>query len=172
VKTAFRFLVITFVVSACGQRDVLIENNWILIGGTFKDKGIEFKSTGPVFLTEQNGQIIRSLNFDEDQTIILPGINSGDIRAKWAMERDSIRFFIDSTHYTFDTFDPAIFEKTDSTQKKKTVNEPNEFEEPMKVYGRVFSYSISRDTLRLFSKDVNLWAVRDRRVDELLKHLK
>jgi hypothetical protein len=171
MRTPFRFLVIFLVVFACGQRDVLVENSWILIGGTFKDKEIEFKSTERIFFTDQNGQIIRSLNFGKDQTIILPGINSSNIQAKWTMEGRSIRFFIDSMRYPFSSFDPRIFENADSTRRNETVNKLDEFEKAMEVYGQVFSYGVSRDTLRLFSTEVKLWAVRDRRIDDLVKNL-
>src|SRR5688500_11734068 len=136
MKVQFRFLCFLFFVSSCGQRDVLVDNNWILVGGTFQGKGIEFKSTDRIFFTDQNGHVIRSLNFSKDETIILPGINSSNIRAKWTSEGNEIRFSIDSMRYPFRTFDPNIFEKTDSTGNLETINGLKEFEEPMRVYGQ------------------------------------
>src|SRR5688572_9676837 len=92
----FRFFGFFFLVTACGQRDVLVDNRWILIGGTIKNYKIEFNTIDQINFTDQNGKIIRSLNFGKDQTIILPGINSSSIQAKWTLEGDLIRFSIDS----------------------------------------------------------------------------
>ena len=117
-----------------------------------------------ILYTDENGQTIRSLNFGKDQTIILPGINSSNIQARWAMDGDLIRFSIDSMRYPFSTFDPSILVHTDSIPNKEIVNGLREFEEPMKMYGQIFAYNISRDTLRLLSRNVKLWAVRDRRI--------
>jgi hypothetical protein len=171
MRTLFQILVIFLVASACGQRDVLIESNWILIGGTYENKRIEFKNTDRILFIDQNGQVIRSLDFGKDRTIILPGINSSNIQARWTMDGDLIRFSIDSMRYPFSKFDPSILVHTDSIPNNETVNGLKEFEEPMKVYGQVFSYNISRDTLRLLARDVKLWAVRDRRIDDQLKNL-
>jgi hypothetical protein len=161
---------IFLLVCSCGQREELIDNNWILIGGTLQGQEIEFKSTDRIVFTDQDGQIIRSLNFNKDKTIILPGINSGNIAARWAIEDDRIYFSVDSMRYPLSTFDPGIVETTDSARREKTVNRPKEFQNPMRVYGQAFEYNISGDTLTLSSKDVQLWAVRDHRIDDLLKN--
>jgi hypothetical protein len=167
-----RYLVLIFLVSACGRGEVLlVDNNWILIGGMFEGRKIDFKSTDRIFLTDQNGEVIHSFNFSEDQTIILPGINSNNISARWTIEENKIHFSIDSMRYPFSTFDPSIFKTGDTTENKTIINGLEAFKEPMRVYGQAFEYNISRDTLRLFSKDVKLWAVRDRRIDDLLKNL-
>jgi hypothetical protein len=170
MRILFSFLTVLFLVSACGQREVLVDNSWILIGGTFQGKRIEFKSTDRIFFSDQNGQIIRSLNFNRDETIILPGINSSNLQATWITDGDLIRFSIDSMSYPFSTFDPNIFARSDSVQNEEIINRLKEFDEPLKVYGQVFTYTISRDTLRLFSTDVKLWAVRDRRIDDMFKN--
>src|SRR6185295_11468627 len=93
------FLWFLFLLSSCGQRDVLVDNNWILIGGTFQGQKIEFKSTDRIFFTDKNGQIIGSLNFTKDERIILPGINSSNISARWTIEKGKLCFSIDSVKY-------------------------------------------------------------------------
>jgi hypothetical protein len=164
------FTILILFMSACGQREVLVDNNWILIGGTFKGKTIEFETTDPIVFTDQDGQVIKWLNFDEDQTIILPGINSRNISARWAAEGNEIRFSIDSMRYSIRTFDPNIFSSADSIEYDGTTAELKELEEAMQIYGQVFKYNISRDTLWLLSQDVALKAVRDRRIDDLFKN--
>jgi len=157
--------------SSCGQREVLVDNSWILIGGTFKGKLIEFKSTDRAFFTDKNGRVIRSLHFSEDETILLPGINSSDISARWTSKGNEICFSIDSMKYSMGSFDPGIFLPGDSKAYNSSTDELKEFEEAMRIYAQVFEYRISRDTLSLFSKDVKLWAVRDRRIDDMFKDL-
>jgi hypothetical protein len=157
-------------VSACGQRDVLTENTWILIGGTFHGKQIDFHTTDDIVLTSVGNEPL--LQFGKDENIILPGINSANISARWTITDGKIHFSIDSTRYSYlhRTVDLRILE--DSTHHAEPVDMFSEFRMPMKIYGQALEYHISLDTLTLSSKDVKLWAVRDRQTDELFKHLR
>lgn len=60
----------------CGQRNELIKNQWTVFDGTYKGQAIQFRSTDLVVIADQSGNEIQYLNFLENETIILPGINS------------------------------------------------------------------------------------------------
>jgi len=147
MKTSVKILSLLLLLSTCGQKDVLMDNGWILIGGIYQGKQIEFKSTNQAFLSGTNGEPNRNLYFSEDETIILPGINSHNLRARWTTDGDKISFII-------------------------TSSESKESEEAIQVYGQPFQYLISRDTLRLYSKDAILLAVRDRTIENLFRNFK
>ena len=136
--------------TACGQREVLIRNSWVLIGGTNQGKPIEFSSNDRVRMFTTDSQNRPSLFFNEDETIILPGINSHDISARWTTDGNEISFALDSNRNFYGV---------------------EESEEAMRIYGQTFEYNVSLDTLRLFSKDVKIWAVRDKTFDNLFKNL-
>lgn len=147
MRITIRFWGLFLFLSTCGQRDVLVDNGWILIGGIYHRNQIEFRSTNQIILSDKYGHPILHLNFSEDETIILPGINSPNLRARWTTDGNKISFII-------------------------TSSESKEFEEAIRVYGQPFQYYISRDTLRLYSEDAMLLAVRDRTIENLFKNFK
>lgn len=63
MKDIVSFLGPVVFISSCGQRDVLVENQWIIIDGTYKNGVINFQSTQAVLLADSEGHEIKSLDF-------------------------------------------------------------------------------------------------------------
>src|SRR5690349_10885309 len=99
---------VVFILS-CGQKRELVKNTWIVIDGTFMGRPIEFHSTDLLKFTDRTGSEIKNLNFSKDQTIVLPGINSPNISARWVIEDDKVRFSVDSIRYSiYSTIDSDL----------------------------------------------------------------
>jgi hypothetical protein len=165
-----KMLLLLLILLACDRRTSLIDNSWILVAGTMDGKPIAFESTERLFLINQNGEIIRQLDFYEDQTISLPGIHSNNISAIWTLEEEKIRFSIDSSSYLM--FAPSSIKSGDSSASSYLRNRLLELEKPMQIYGQDFEFRISHDTLQLFSSTVKLWAVKDRTIEKMMKVIK
>ena len=168
---------------ACGQRSELINNTWVLIDGTMNGQPIKFKSTDIVIFSNRDGKEIQCLNFSKDETIILPGINSPKISAKWKIIDDKIYLSVDSSEYYIYNTNTSDLSFLDTSESYKVAEEDNvqpkalnplltkEFIDAVKVYEQPFDYYISLDTLRLASKDVIIRATRERKIDDLFKKL-
>lgn len=179
------FIGLIFLLSTCGQRRVLLENNWHVVDGTYMGQPIEFHNTDLIKLYDQYGNEIRSLNFSKNGTIELPGINSPNISARWTIDDGQIRFSVDSMRYAiYNTIELnlSFLDASDSIpskQESKEETEDNvinplrtkEFKKAMEIYEQSFEYSISRDTLILEGQKGRIRAVRDRTVENLFRNL-
>jgi hypothetical protein len=99
MNNTYFFLGLILIIGSCGQRDVLVENRWIIIGGTYKNEPINFHSTEVIAFVDDEGVEKKNVTFYEDGTIIVPGINSPRIQATWAITNGEIHFEIDSSKY-------------------------------------------------------------------------
>jgi hypothetical protein len=107
MKNFILFLLVTLFVCNCDNRKELTKHTWIIVGGTYQKNPIQFHSTDVLKFVDHDGQEILYLNFSEDGTTTLPGINSPDISAKWTIVESKIHFSIDSSWFYINYREPV-----------------------------------------------------------------
>lgn len=179
----------------CDQKDALSEGSWIIIEGTYKGQNIDFVSTDLIQFGDINGNINADLSFFEDGIIILPGINSPDIRANWQLADSKLHFSVDTAKYNFiynmqeepGSLSSLIVDNPkqkvllDSLARIDSINLKNwqmknplltnEFEGAMKIYSAPFDIELNGDNLVLTSKTTSFKAIKDRSIDKLFEGL-
>jgi len=145
-----------------------------MIDGQHKGVKIKFHNTDPIRLVNPQG--LESFSFRKDGTIILPGINTGNLEASWSSEGDKITFQLwDKPHRKWHAAKDSLITNSlsatmDSLSNKLAIDP--DFEYAREVYERTFTYVIMRDTLVLWSDRTALRAVGDHTIDNLLKPIK
>lgn len=183
------------IILSCNERNKLFEGRWIIIEGFYKNKKIEFLSTNLIRVSDNKGNINPILDFFENGKILLPGINSNDVRANWKVADDKLFFYIDSAKYNRkfeDSYnysslkplmenDSSYYVFIDSLSRVDSIRDSiwketnplftNEFSSAMNVYSNPFSIKFEGDYLKLVSKTTVMIAVKDRSSDKLFEGL-
>ena len=193
-----RFIILIFFIAfilSCNRRNEITEERWIIIDGFYKNQKIEFLSTNLIQITDNKGNINPTLVFYEDGKILLPGINSNDIRANWKIADDKLFFNIDSAKYNrkfgdsyhYSSLKPLMENDSsyngfiDSLSRVDSIREriwketnplfTNEFSSAMNVYSNPFSIKIEGDFLKIVSITTVIIAYKDSSSDKLFEGL-
>jgi hypothetical protein len=82
---------------SCKERK-LEGTSWTLVEAEYKDKPVRIGASTPVVLVLE-GKSLNSIEFYEDGTVKLPGLNSPDVFANWKVIDNKIYFGFDSVRY-------------------------------------------------------------------------
>ncbi len=184
------FLTSIIILSCSNKKEKLVGHTWAITEGIYKDQKIEFIDNSSIVILEKYNDLHNSnpkLYFSENGKIILPGINSKDIYAKWTLVNDLIKIELDTLKYNY------IHKKRDSSEisnkdffgndlgmtKEEAIAKSvkftnmnpittNEFRVQMNIYGNEFQYEIDNDVLILKSKTVKIIARRDKTAENIV----
>tara|TARA_R110001583_G_scaffold158317_1_gene310297 strand:- start:1785 stop:2354 length:570 start_codon:yes stop_codon:yes gene_type:complete len=187
IKNILIIIISISLLSCSNKREKLINHNWNIVDGNYKNQKIDFYNTADIQIVNLDGTQKVDLYFSSERNkISLPGINSSDIRAIFTIQRDSIRFELDTVKYNFvhkakdsseisneDFFGNDLGFTMEEAHKRsiewinKNPIKTNEYGTQMKIYGNPFHYEIENDILILKSKTTKIIAERDKSLDKL-----
>lgn len=169
-------LCLILVLASCGQKDVLEDNRWVVVRASLNKQPMEVYATGMSLANRDNQQ---TFGFSEDGEILLPGLGTLPVRARWKIVDDKIHFTIDSGRYYLYASGQADLSRlsTDAAQATDTTKQIKsmiaaEAATAMEFFREPFYYKVTYDTLVMRSTQATLVAVRDKSLDELFNKLK
>lgn len=148
-------LMLLCAITACNQRDVLHEYNWLLVKAYYNGKPLPVSPTDALTFAGPGGyQFFTFPKGDDD--IILPGLGTPTARASWNIENGKIHFVLDSGRY-------GSFKSETADLMTQTFEIDDDITETMEFYREPFEFEVTYDTLYLKSQTTTLIALMDKR---------
>ncbi len=175
-------LIAAFVTGCSSNEDAIMGRSWIIDKGEYLGNPIEFRSTDFLQLTDVAGNIFANLEFSNDGSIGLPGINGPNMRGLWRIEDDSIFLSLDSARYARIRTNLTQWHKNQLAKGDSTVVlndttpqpgelESGDFSAAMDIYKHPFAFVIDGEHMVLRSKTTRITAHQDRTIDKMFEGL-
>jgi len=183
VSRAVVAFTVCLVIVGCSHINELKSRSWIVTGGEYLNEPIAFDAPPGFQIADMNGNVHIYLDFHENGSTVLPGINSDPLYGQWRADWNIVTLALDTAKYEHirssaaprARFNTAMADSTFTTEPDTSeVDDPigtGQYNEVMKIYRNPFIVDIDGDKLVMRSSTTTIRAMMDHTVDKLFEGL-